>query len=73
MTLQEQLRALVGRNHARLLDQVATLTELLAERDQSEKLRRAPIVEAQCLTHQMRGAAGSIGTGRFQPTGSGRL
>jgi HPt (histidine-containing phosphotransfer) domain-containing protein len=65
MTLQEQLRALIERNHTKLLDQVATLTQLLAERDRSGKIGRAPIVEAQRLTHQMRGAAGSIGFGQI--------
>jgi HPt (histidine-containing phosphotransfer) domain-containing protein len=65
MTLHEQLRALIERNHTRLLDQVATLTRLLVERDQGSKLGRAPIVEAQRLTHQMRGAAGSIGFGEI--------
>jgi HPt (histidine-containing phosphotransfer) domain-containing protein len=65
MTLQEQLRLLIERNHTKLLDQVATLTQLLAERDQSGKLGRAAIIEAQRLTHQMRGAAGSIGFGKI--------
>jgi HPt (histidine-containing phosphotransfer) domain-containing protein len=65
MTLQEQLRALIERNHTKLLDQVATLTQLLAECDRSGKLGQAPIVEAQRLTHQMRGAAGSIGFGKI--------
>ena len=61
MTLQEQLRALIERNHSRLLDQIAILTGLLAERDPEGMLGPAPIIEAQHLTHQLRGAAGSIG------------
>ncbi|MGE5260603.1 MAG: hypothetical protein ACM3MH_06970 [Actinomycetota bacterium] len=65
MTLQDQLRVLIERNHTKLLEQVATLAQLLAERDREGNLELAPLIEAQRLTHQMRGAAGSIGFGEM--------
>jgi HPt (histidine-containing phosphotransfer) domain-containing protein len=63
MTTQEQLRALIERNHAKLLDQLATVKRLLAEREQGGTLDLGPIVAAQSLTHQLKGAAGTIGFG----------
>jgi HPt (histidine-containing phosphotransfer) domain-containing protein len=65
MTLQDQLRVLIERNHTKLLEQVASVAQLLAERDREGNLEPAPLVEAQRLTHQMRGAAGSIGFGEI--------
>ncbi|MGZ5863680.1 MAG: Hpt domain-containing protein [Methyloceanibacter sp.] len=63
MTMQEQLRALIERNHTRLLDQLATVTRLLAAREQGGTLEPGPIVQAQSITHQLKGAAGTIGFG----------
>ncbi len=63
MTMQEQLRALIERNHTKLLDQLATVTRLLAEREQEGPLEPGPIVAAQSITHQLKGAAGTIGFG----------
>jgi HPt (histidine-containing phosphotransfer) domain-containing protein len=63
MTMQEQLRTLIERNHAKLLDQLAAVTQLLAERDGGRTLDAGPIVRAQSITHQLKGAAGTIGFG----------
>ncbi|HLO22082.1 MAG TPA: Hpt domain-containing protein [Methyloceanibacter sp.] len=63
MTMREQLRALIERNHTRLLDQLATVTRLLAAREQGGTLEPGPIVRAQNITHQLKGAAGTIGFG----------
>ncbi len=65
MTMQEQLRALIERNHTKLLEQLATVTRLLAARDRADTFPPSPIIEAQGLTHQMKGAAGSIGFGKM--------
>ncbi len=61
MTVQEELRVLIERNHARLLEQLDALTRLLAARDRAAPLDPAPLAAAQGLTHQLRGSAGTIG------------
>ena len=63
MSIEEQLRTLIERNYVKLLDQLATVTRLLDERDQGGTLGPGAIIEAQGLTHQMKGAAGTIGFG----------
>lgn len=63
MSIEEELRILIERNYAKLLDQLATVTRLLDARDQEGSLGHDPIIEAQGLTHQMKGAAGTIGFG----------
>jgi HPt (histidine-containing phosphotransfer) domain-containing protein len=70
MTMRDKLRALIERNHTKLLDQLATVKRLLAEGDQSGTLDPDPIVEAQSLTHQLKGAAGTIGFGRLSAAAS---
>ena len=61
MTMEEQFRELVHRNHAKLLDQMATVGRLLGQTDEGGALSPALITEAESITHQMKGAAGSIG------------
>ena len=61
MTVQEQLRALIRRNHAKLLEQMATVGCLLTPTEESGAVTLEAITEAENLTHQMKGAAGSIG------------
>jgi hypothetical protein len=61
MTLQEQLRALIVTNHAKLMQQVALVAELLAKTDANGALPQSVVAEVEGLTHQVRGAAGSIG------------
>jgi hypothetical protein len=56
MTMREQLRALIERNHTTLLHQLATVTRLLAAREQGGTLEPGPIVRAQSITHQLKGA-----------------
>ena len=63
MSIEEELRTLIERNYVKLLDQLATLTRLLDARDQGGSLGHGSIIEAQGLTHQMKGAAGTIGFG----------
>lgn len=64
MTMQEQLRTLIERNHAKLLDQLATVTRLLGGSDGGgTTLDAGRIVHAQSITHQLKGAAGTIGFG----------
>jgi len=63
MSIEEELRTLIERNYVKLLDQLASLTRLLDARDQGGGLGHGPIIEAQGLTHQMKGAAGTIGFG----------
>lgn len=63
MTMQEQLRTLIERNHAKLLDQLATVTRLLRGGDGGGTLDAGRIVHAQSITHQLKGAAGTIGFG----------
>jgi HPt (histidine-containing phosphotransfer) domain-containing protein len=59
--MQEQLRALIARNHAKLMQQLAVVAHLLAQTDASGALPQAVIAEIESLIHQMKGAAGSIG------------
>jgi HPt (histidine-containing phosphotransfer) domain-containing protein len=61
MTMQEQLRALIARNHAKLMQQLGVVSQLLAQTDASGALPQAVIAEMEGITHQMKGAAGSIG------------
>ena len=63
MSIEEELRTLIERNYIKLLDQLATVTRLLDARDQGGSLGHGSIIEAQGLTHQMKGAAGTIGFG----------
>lgn len=62
MTMQEQLRQLVVRHHANLLEQIATVGRLLDPVGEPHgALAVARVVEAQGITHQMKGTAGSMG------------
>lgn len=61
MTTQEQLRALIERHHANFLEQIAMVGQLLAARDPNAHLPRPRIIEAQSITHQLKGTAGSMG------------
>lgn len=60
MTIEEQLRQLVIRHHANLHEQIAIVTQLLEARDEQGQ-RRPGAVEAQGITHQLKGTAGSMG------------
>ncbi len=60
MTMQEQLRALVVRHHANLLEQIAVVSRLLDEQDE-HGVARPRIEEAQGISHQLKGTAGSMG------------
>jgi HPt (histidine-containing phosphotransfer) domain-containing protein len=60
MTMQEQIRALVHRNHAKLLEHSAIVGGLLTQIEAGGAVLEA-LTKAQNLTHQMKGAAGSIG------------
>ncbi len=59
MTMQEQLRALVERHLVHLVEQLATVTELLTPAGDTLPVIKA--VEAQAITHQIKGTAGSMG------------
>jgi HPt (histidine-containing phosphotransfer) domain-containing protein len=59
MTIQEQLRALVERHLVNLVEQLATVTELLTPKGGA--LAVAHVVEAQAVMHQLKGTAGSMG------------
>ena len=61
MTAQEQFRALVEKNHAKLMEQLAEVVRLLAETAGTGALTQDAITQAEIVTHQMKGAAGSIG------------
>jgi len=61
MSVQEQLRALVHRHHANLAEQIASVDRLLTARDEEGHAPHDSIVEAQGITHQMKGTAGSMG------------
>lgn len=61
MSVQEQLRALVHRHHANFIEQIASVDHLLTARDEDGRASHANIVEAQGITHQMKGTAGSMG------------
>ncbi len=61
MTMQEQLRVLVERHLVNLAGQLATVTELLTANGEGETLPVAKAVEAEEITHQVKGTAGSMG------------
>jgi HPt (histidine-containing phosphotransfer) domain-containing protein len=61
MTMQEQLRALVERHLVNLVEQLATVTESLTPEGDRGALRLAQVVEAQAVTHQLKGTAASMG------------
>lgn len=61
MSLQEQLRDLVHRHHANFAEQLAIVDRLLRPPDQTGTVTQAQVVEAQAITHQMKGSAGSMG------------
>ncbi len=65
MTVQEELRALIERNYLKLCEQLDAVTRLLVERVPASALDPASIAAAQGLTHQLRGAAGTIGFGQL--------
>jgi HPt (histidine-containing phosphotransfer) domain-containing protein len=57
--MQEQLRALVVRHHANLFEQIAVISRLLDEQDEHGVGPR--VEEAQGISHQLKGTAGSMG------------
>ena len=59
--MQEQLRALIARNHAKLMQQLTVVHQLLAQTDANGALPQAVLAEMEGVTHQVKGAAGSIG------------
>ncbi len=59
MTMQEQLRALVKRHLDHLVEQLATVTELLTPTGDTLPVTKA--AEAEAITHQIKGTAGSMG------------
>jgi HPt (histidine-containing phosphotransfer) domain-containing protein len=59
MTMQEQLRALVERHLVHLIEQLAAVTELLTPAGDTLPVTNA--AEAQAITHQLKGTAGSMG------------
>jgi HPt (histidine-containing phosphotransfer) domain-containing protein len=61
MTMQEQLRALVHRHHANFAEQISALHQLLAHCDRNGLVAGAQVIQAQVITHQMKGTAGSMG------------
>ncbi len=61
MTMQEQLRTLIERHLANLVEQLATVTRLLTPADGQGALPVAQVIEAQGITHQLKGTAGSMG------------
>lgn len=60
MNIQEQLRGLVERHHANFGEQIAVVARLLGQSGR-ENVACARIAEAQAITHQMKGTAGSMG------------
>jgi HPt (histidine-containing phosphotransfer) domain-containing protein len=62
MNMQAQLRTLVERHHANFAEQLETVARLLQPADEdSGAVPQARVVEAQAITHQMKGTAGSMG------------
>jgi chemotaxis protein histidine kinase CheA len=59
MNVQEQLRALVERHLVTLAEQLATVARLLTT--SGATLPVAQVVEAQAITHQLKGCSGSMG------------
>jgi len=61
MSMQERLRDLVERHHVNLVEQIATVGRLLTPPEDGSPLPLPRIIEAQGITHQMKGTAGSMG------------
>ena len=61
MTAQEQLRDLLKRHCASLLDQVEILDKLISQNYGASAQSSAPIAKAQNITHQIKGTSGSMG------------
>ena len=61
MTLQEQMRDLLNRHCAYLLDQVETVGQLLSQCCDVGTQSPTPIAKAQNITHQIIGTTGSMG------------
>ena len=59
--MQEQLRTLIERDHAKLMKQLADVVRLLTQTGEGSAVTQDAISQAESLTHQMKGAAGSIG------------
>jgi HPt (histidine-containing phosphotransfer) domain-containing protein len=59
MTIQEQLRALVERHLAHLGGELAKVAVLLSPK--GDTLPAAQAAEAEAITHQLKGTAGSMG------------
>jgi HPt (histidine-containing phosphotransfer) domain-containing protein len=61
MTVQEQMRDLLKRHCANLLDQVEMVGQLLSQCCDVGTQSPTPIVQAQNITHQIIGTTGSMG------------
>lgn len=61
MTIEDRLRTLIRMHHANFALQLVAVDQLLSCLDQDGCLDSRHIAEAQHLTHQMKGAAGSMG------------
>jgi len=61
MTIQEQLRALVERHLVNLGEELALATDLLTPKSDTGTLPLSQIIEAQEITHKLKGTAGSMG------------
>ncbi len=70
MTIQEQLRALVERHLVNLGEELATATDLLTPKSDTGTLPLAQIIEAQEITHKLKGTAGSMGFSDIGATAS---
>lgn len=60
-TMQDQLRALVREHHGNLLKQIDRLGQVLSSISVPDASSADAIAEAKALTHQIKGAGGSIG------------
>src|ERR1700737_1706066 len=70
MTLQEQMRDLLNRHCAYLLDQVETVGQLLSQCCDVGTQSPTPIAKAQNITHQTIGTTGSLGFPDVAPAAS---
>jgi HPt (histidine-containing phosphotransfer) domain-containing protein len=61
MTIQHQVRDLLKRYCTRLFDQIESLDRLLLQNRDDDAESSASIVEAENITHEMKGTAGSLG------------
>jgi HPt (histidine-containing phosphotransfer) domain-containing protein len=61
LSLQEQLRGLVRTHHSNFAKQIVAVDQLLVSGDANGVVPTEQIVDAQALTHQMKGTAGSMG------------